>query len=151
MDPVETLVAVEEIKHLVARRCRTLDEQDWDGYAACHTADVVSYAISSESGAEAPTRGIDAVLAFLRVQLAGRTTVHHVHSPEIVLTSADTATGTWAMEDRLWWEHGGKAYWLHGFGHYRETYERRDGRWLVSSRRLERSRLERGTGRPGIN
>lgn len=145
MEPVETLLAVEEIKRLVARRCRSLDEQDWEAYAACHTPEVVSYAISSESGTEAPTRGIDAVLAFLREQLAGRTTVHHVHSPEIELTSADTASGAWAMEDRLWWEHDGTSYWMHGFGHYRETYEKRDGRWLVASRRLERIRVERGS------
>lgn len=146
MDPVETLLAIEEIKQLVARRCRSLDSQDWDAYAACHTPDVVSYAISSESGAAEPTHGIDSVMAFLRTRLAGRTTVHHVHSPEIELTSASTATGTWAMEDRLWWEHRGQAYWLHGFGHYQETYERCGGRWLVSSRRLERTRLERGSG-----
>lgn len=146
MDPVETLLAIEEIKQLVARRCRSLDLQDWETYAACHTSDVVSYAISSESGAAEPTRGIDSVMAFLRTQLAGRTTMHHVHSPEIELTSASTATGTWAMEDRLWWEHDGRAYWLHGFGHYRETYEQRGGHWLVSSRRLERTRLERGSG-----
>jgi len=146
VDPIQTLVAVEEIKQLVARRCRSLDEQDWETYAACHTPDVVSYAISSESGAKAPTRGIDAVLAFLREQLAGRMTVHHVHSPEIEVTSADSASGTWAMEDRLWWAHDGTSYWMHGFGHYRETYEKRDGRWLVSSRRLVRSRVERGSG-----
>jgi len=145
MDPVETLLAIEEIKHLVARRCRSLDAQDWDAYAACHSPEVVSYAISTESGSEEPTRGIDAVLAFLREQLAGRTTVHHVHSPEIELTSADTASGTWAMEDRLWWDHAGTSYWIHGFGHYRETYEKRDGRWLVASRRLERTRVERGS------
>lgn len=151
MDPVETLLAVEEIKQLVARRCRSLDAQDWDAYADCHTPDVVSYAISSESGAEEPTRGIEAVLVFLRTQLAGRTTVHHVHSPEIELTSPVTATGTWAMEDRLWWEHDGTSYWMHGFGHYRETYEKHDGRWLVASRRLERTRLERGEGSAELN
>jgi hypothetical protein len=146
VDPLERLLAVDEIARLVARRCRSLDAQDWETYAACHTPDVVSYAISSESGAEEPTRGIDAVLAFLREQLAGRTTVHHVHSPEIELTSSVAATGTWAMEDRLWWEHDGTSYWLHGFGHYRETYAKRDGRWLVASRRLERSRVDRGAG-----
>ncbi len=151
MDPVETLLALEQIKLLVARRCRSLDEQDWETYAGCHTPDVVSYAISSESGATTPARGIDAVLEFLRDQLAGRTTVHHVHSPEIEFASATLASGTWAMEDRLWWEHDGTSYWMHGFGHYRETYEVRGGRWLVASRRLDRTRVERGEGRPALS
>lgn len=147
MDPLEALLATEEIKQLVARRCRSLDAQDWDTYAACHTPDVVSYAISTESGTPEPTRGIDAVLEFLREQLAGRTTVHQAHSPEIVLTSPSTAIGTWAMEDRLWWEHDGRSYWMHGFGHYDETYEKRGGRWLVASRRLARTRVDRGSTR----
>lgn len=149
MDPLERLTAIEEIAALVARRCRSLDEKDWAGYAACHTPDVVSWAIASESGEAEPTRGIEAVLAFLTTQLGGWTTVHHVHAPEITLTSATRATGVWAMEDRLWRESGEVVTWVHGFGHYHETYERRDGPWLIASRRLDRTRVERGT-RPVI-
>ena len=46
------------------------------------------------------------------------------------------------MEDMLWWEHGGLEYWLHGYGHYHETYEKLDGRWLIASRRLTRIRVD---------
>jgi len=144
VDPLARLTAVADITNLVARRCRSLDAQDWDEYAGCHTSDVVSWAIGSEQGVEEPTRGIEAVTAFLREQLAGKTTVHHVHSPEITLTSDSTATGTWAMEDRLWWQHDGQERWLHGFGHYEETYEKNDGQWLIASRRLVRTRVDRG-------
>lgn len=143
MDPLARLTAVADIANLVARRCRSLDAQDWDAYAACHTTDVVSWAIGTEQGVEEPTRGIEAVISFLRQQLAGKTTVHHVHSPEIALTSDATATGTWAMEDRLWWDQDGRERSIHGFGHYEETYEKHDGHWLVSSRRLVRTRVER--------
>ena len=144
MDSLARLTAIEEISTLVARRCRSLDAQDWETYAACHTPDVVSWAIGSEQGIEEPTRGIEAVITFLRGQLAGKTTVHHVHSPEISLTGDATATGIWAMEDRLWWQHEGRDRWLHGFGHYEESYEKVDGHWLVASRRLVRTRLDRG-------
>ncbi|RNL79293.1 nuclear transport factor 2 family protein [Nocardioides marmorisolisilvae] len=144
MDPLARLTALADIANLVARRCRSLDAQDWDGYAACHTSDVVSWAIGSEQGVEEPTRGIEAVVAFLREQLAGATTVHHVHSPEISLTTDATARGTWAMEDRLWWTADGQERWLHGFGHYEETYEKHDGHWLIASRRLVRTRVDRG-------
>ena len=144
MDVLARLTAIADISNLVARRCRSLDAQDWEAYAACHTADVVSWAIGTELGVEEPTRGSEAVISFLREQLAGKTTVHHVHSPEIVLTTDASATGTWAMEDRLWWTSDGQDHWLHGFGHYEETYEKNDGHWLISSRRLVRSRVERG-------
>ncbi|MFL6174120.1 MAG: nuclear transport factor 2 family protein [Marmoricola sp.] len=144
MDLLTRLTASADIANLVARRCRSLDEQDWDAYAACHTPDVVSWAIGSEQGVEEPARGIEAVISFLRKQLTGTTTVHHVHSPEIVLTTESTASGTWAMEDRLWWTAEGQERWLHGFGRYEETYERVDGRWLIASRRLVRTRVERG-------
>jgi len=144
VDPLARLTAVADITNLVARRCRSLDVQDWDAYAACHTPDVVSWAIGSEQGVEEPTRGIEAVTSFLREQLAGKTTVHHVHSPEITLTSDSTATGTWAMEDRLWWQHEGQEHWLHGFGHYEETYAKNYGQWLIASRRLVRTRVDRG-------
>ena len=144
MDPLARLTAVADIANLVARRCRSLDAQDWTAYAARHTPEVVSWAIGSEQGVEEPTRGIEAVISFLREQLAGKTTVHHVHSPEIALTGDATAAGTWAMEDRLWWEQDGQQRWLHGFGHYEETYEKYDGQWLIASRRLIRTRVERG-------
>jgi hypothetical protein len=143
MDLLARLTAVADITSLVARRCRSLDTQDWTTYAECHTPDVVSWAIGTEQGTEEPTRGIEAVISFLRERLAGMTTVHHVHSPEITLTGDALASGTWAMEDRLWWQRNGREHCLHGFGHYEETYEKRDGRWLIASRRLIRTRVER--------
>jgi hypothetical protein len=143
MDPLARLTAVADITNLVARRCRSIDAQDWTTYAECHTPDVVSWAIGSELGTEEPTRGIDAVISFLRDHLEGKTTVHHVHSPEIKLTGDATASGTWAMEDRLWWRCDGQEHWLHGFGHYEETYQKHDGHWLIASRRLVRVRVER--------
>ncbi len=148
MTDVEKLVAVEEIRRLKARRVRSMDEKDWAGYADCHTADATTYTFQSEVGDAAPVTGGEAIARRLASQLEGRTTVHHVHAPEIEVTSATTATGIWPMEDMLWWEEAGEPHWLHGYGHYHETYEKIDGRWLISSRRLSRIRVDRGTGAP---
>jgi hypothetical protein len=136
----------EEIALLVARRCRALDDQDWDAYAACHTPDFVSEALASETGDLEPVAGIEAVIARLRTALHGCRSLHRVDTPEIELTGPSRATGIWAMEDRLWWPatDAGPERWLNGFGRYHETYERRDGRWLIASRRLERIRVSRG-------
>ena len=145
MGDLEKLLAIEEIRKLKARRVRSMDEKDWAGYAACHTPDAVSYTFQSENtGADSPIVGAEAIAERLKQQLTGRTTAHHVHAPEIELTSAATATGVWPMEDMLWWEEGGKTLWLHGYGHYRETYEKRDGQWLIKSRALSRIRVDRG-------
>ncbi len=68
------------------------------------------------------------------------TSVHHGHTPEIVLTSDTTATGIWAMEDELWWTNGDVEEHLHGYGHYHEEYRKVEGKWLISYRTLTRLR-----------
>ena len=62
--------------------------------------------------------------------------------PEIVITSADTATGIWAMEDRLRWPPGGPLVAMHGWGHYHETYARSNGEWRIQTTTLRRLRVD---------
>ena len=35
------------------------------------------------------------------------------------------------------WQQGDEEHWFLATGHYFETYEKREGRWLFTSRRLE--------------
>ena len=71
-------------------------------------------------------------------------------APLLELTGPDpatgdpTATGIWAMEDRLWWSVDGRERRLHGWGHYHERYRKVDGQWLIAYRRLERIRVDTG-------
>lgn len=74
------------------------------------------------------------------------TSVHHGHTPEITLTSETTATGVWAMEDRLCFTKGSDSEYLHGYGFYHEEYRQVDGRWLISYGRLERLRVDASPG-----
>lgn len=149
MGDLEKLMALEEIRTLKARRVRCMDEKDWAGYAACHAPDAISYTFQAEGRAEQPIVGAQAIADLLARVLNDRTTVHHIHAPEIELTSDDTATGIWPMEDMLFWEEGGESHWLHGYGHYRETYAKLDGRWLIKTRALTRIRVDTGVqGQP---
>jgi hypothetical protein len=50
------------------------------------------------------------------------------------------------MEDMLWWEEDGVKKWRHGYGHYRQTYEKVNGEWLIKSRALTRIRVDDGVG-----
>ena len=93
---------------------------------------------TTDSGGEVLV-GADDIIAFLREALAEALTVHHGHMPEIELLSSSSATGIWAMDDRLRWPDGTE---LHGFGHYHERYLKLDGRWLLAELRLTRLRMD---------
>ncbi|HEY8525154.1 MAG TPA: nuclear transport factor 2 family protein [Acidimicrobiales bacterium] len=134
--PAEDIGDIEAIKQLKARYCRTLDTKDWPAFQALLTDDVT--VDTTESGGSVVT-GADEFLAFLVPTLTDVVTVHHCHTPEIEITSPDTATGIWAMEDRLRFADGNE---LHGFGHYHETYRRTGDGWRIASTRLTRLRMD---------
>lgn len=127
-----TMDDIEAIKQLKARYFRTLDTKDWDGYRQVFTDDVVMD--TTEAGGSTVT-GVDELLAFLGTALAGTTTVHQGHTPEIAVSSDTTATGIWALHDIVIWPDGTR---LDGFGHYHETYVKGDGRWRIKTSKLTR-------------
>jgi hypothetical protein len=45
------------------------------------------------------------------------------------------------MECYMYWMQGEEQHRIHAFGFYHETYEKRAGRWLFTSRRLERTKV----------
>jgi hypothetical protein len=129
--PVDDLEAIRQLK---ARYFRTLDTKDWNGFRELFTADAhIDFA--AESGVY---DGVDAFLAVVEPRLRDVVTVHHGHMPEITLTSPETATGIWAMEDRLRFPPGHTLRSVHGFGHYHETYRRTADGWRIQSLRLTR-------------
>lgn len=134
---------LEAIRHLKARYFRLLDTKDWDALVGVFT-DPVEIDVRSEGGgvATSPQAFVDSV----REALAGAVTVHHGHMPELELTSDRTATGIWAMEDRIWFPDGAPISRLVGYGHYHETYRRTEDGWRIASMRLTRlhRRMEPG-------
>ena len=46
------------------------------------------------------------------------------------------------MEDSLWWQNGDVEEHLHGYGHYYENFRKVGDRWLITSRRLDRLRVD---------
>ena len=123
---------LEAIKQLKARYFRTMDSKDWAAMRAVFTDDVVMD--TTGAGGRLVT-GADEFMAGLQEVLAGATTVHHGHMPEIELTSATTATGIWALHDIVIWPTGMR---LDGYGHYHETYEKADEVWRIKSSTLTR-------------
>jgi len=146
VDTVERLEAIEEIKQLKARYFRCMDMKDWDGFAAVFAPDArmdVSGELSDDvADGIGVTTGDREITAFVRESIEDVTTVHHGHTPEIDVTSPTTAAGVWAMEDHLWWPEGSPIATMHGYGHYHETYEKQEGRWLITSTTLTRLRTD---------
>ncbi|MGY1742193.1 MULTISPECIES: nuclear transport factor 2 family protein [unclassified Blastococcus] len=145
MDVTQRLLAVQEIRTLVARRVRCLDTKDWDGFAACHTDDAVAHPSEfADRTTTPPLVGAEAITERVRGHLGARTTVHQLHEPEIEVLSDDAATGVWPLMDVLSWEQDGRWHVLRGYGHYRQTYRRVDGRWLIAEHRLTHLTVESG-------
>jgi hypothetical protein len=128
---------LEAIKQLKARYFRTLDTRDWDGYRAVFSSDV-DIDLTGSGGER--YQGVESfmayVLGYVAIELQ---TVHHGHMPEITLTSPTTASGIWAMEDRVRFANGRD---MNGFGHYHETYEKAGGEWRIKSMALTRLRVD---------
>ena len=127
---------IEAIKQLKARYFRTLDQKDWDGYRTVFTDDVEIDV--TDDAPDGRFTGTDAYLTMLEPMLAPAITVHRGGQPEIAV-DGDTATGTWAMDDRIWFPDGPT---LTGSGWYEETYRRGEAGWRIASMRLRRHRVE---------
>jgi len=142
-DPLRTLLELEALRSLKGRYCRLLDTRDFTAWRALFRDDLrVRLAISAprpDAPPELTYDDADEFVARVTASLTGAATVHHCHTPELALTSATTATGIWAMEDRLFYPGRHRVL---GTGHYHETYVKDGDRWLIASLELTRTYLE---------
>jgi uncharacterized protein (TIGR02246 family) len=139
VDALDRLVAIEDIRRLKARYFRCVDTKDWDGLATIFTTDGV---FTTAGRPDEPLEGSAEIVRFLSTAMADVDSVHHGHMPEIDITSPTTATAIWAMEDLLRWPPGGPRRSQHGWGHYRETYEKVDGQWRIRTSVLTKLRSD---------
>src|SRR6516165_8686431 len=147
MEPVERLMATEEIKQLKARYFRCMDTKDWAGFEQVFAADAVmdmSSEMRDQTTRGGITRGAAQIAAMVRTVVGPVVTVHHGHMPEIEITSPTTARGIWAMQDFLQMPEGSPLGMksMTGYGHYTETYELVDGEWRIKTLVLTRLRRD---------
>jgi hypothetical protein len=147
MDLLHQLIAIEEIKRLKARYFRFIDLQDWASFATLFTDDAVMdmrEGMPERDAEDSVLRGPLEISAFARetVGAVGHT-VHHGYMPEIEILTDTSATGIWAMSDRLRRVDGLRGVVVFtGFGHYHDSYARVDGDWLIRHVRLTRLRTD---------
>lgn len=145
MTDTEKLLALVEIGELKARYCRLMDTKKWDEWGEVFAVDAdldTSEDVTPDIG-DAKISGRAVIVEQVSRLVGQAATVHHVHSPEIEFTGPDAARGVWAMEDFVAWHDGvvspiDPLRKMQGFGHYHETYVRRDGHWYIRSTKLTR-------------
>ena len=130
---MDELREIDAIKRLKYRYMRCLDLKLWDEMQECF----VPEATSAYSGGQYSYDGRDAIVGFFRDAMGPEMiTSHHVHHPEIELTSETTATGVWALEDTV--IHTQHDFTLRGAAFYRDDYVKRDGQWRILHTGYER-------------
>lgn len=135
-DQIQKLHDIEDIKQLRARYTRWIDTQDWDALATEVTED---FHTETDGGT---LDGRDVVIKSVSQSLAGASTVHHCHTPEITITGPDAASGIWAMQDHVKMTLKGSPFSFRGAGHYHETYVRTEIGWRMKSSTLKRLTID---------
>jgi hypothetical protein len=146
MTDIEQLMAIEAIKRLKSRYFWCLDHQDWEGWKRDVWAPDASLDVPGST--EGAVAGVDNIIAWTAPRANGQISIHHGHMPDIEITSDTTAKGVWAMEDILHkpLDHKEKYgyHFLHGWGHYHETYVKLAQGWRIKTTKLTRLRVVKG-------
>lgn len=143
MDGIDRLLAIEEIGQTKAKYFYGLDHKDWDLWRAEVWAPDGRLEVPE---ADMVLEPLDTIIEWVAKSVGDQVSVHHGHMPSFDFLSGTQAKVIWAMEDRLYRTkefplEDGSTY-LHGFGYYHETYEKRDDGWRITSSRLTRLRIE---------
>jgi hypothetical protein len=137
----EQLLDLELIANVRSRFFRLVDEHDWDGWRELFTDDLRC----DQSDGEV-IEGGDNWVAAVRGMMDTARTVHHAHTPELVIVSPTEAEGRWVLADYLEWapedperreRHGVK-----GYGHEQDTYRKVDGQWKIATWHLSYVRFD---------
>ena len=122
----EDLVELEAIKRLKYRYARSLDMKEWSDLRSCLTDDCTAAYGGGKYSYDSPEGILEFLTSAMGSDMVSR---HHVHQPEIELTSATTATGTWALDDIV--INTTHHFEIRGAAFYRDEYVKVDGEWKI--------------------
>ena len=144
MTDIEKLLAIEQIKQLKGKYFYYYDHKDWARWKAEVWASDGRLELSE---IDKVISGVDEIVEFCAASAGNQISVHHGYTPILEILTGETATGIWAMEDILRFPEGETSRYgysfLHGWGHYHETYVRGPSGWRIQSTRLTRLYVER--------
>ncbi len=140
MNAVQRLVAIEDLEQLKAKYWYYLDHQDWEKWRDEIWAPDAELHVDAEAQFKVGPR--EPMIEVVKESFIDMISVHHGHTPIIEITSDTTATGIWVMEDLLYRgkKNADGHSFVHGFGHYHETYVKLDVGWRIRTSKLTRLR-----------
>ena len=125
---IQVLEDKEAIKKLKAQYWHSVDNKQWDNLAECFTEDVVF-----ESPHLVKMEGRDFIVKVLKRAMKNVKTAHQGHNPVIEITVDNTASGRWALNDRV--ELPDNKF-FQGYGYYEEEYVKENGSWKIKTSKL---------------
>jgi hypothetical protein len=127
MDPVERLVAIEEIKRLKARYIRLCDGKQWDAWGELFTGDC-----EFRQPNLGTITGRAEIVARVSASMDGSTFYHDVGLPEIEILDECTAHAIWPVTNQGHRQDGSGSQTSHARGEYHEEYRKdTDGQWRI--------------------
>jgi hypothetical protein len=149
MDKAQQLHEMEAVKQVHIRYFRSMDAKRWQDFGELFVADsVVRFVAAGEVGKlrgpalpDQVIRGRDEIVAAYSKTLHDAVTKHHGYLPEVVLTSATTATSLWQVQEHIEAGAGSPLESVDvGYGYHSSQYEKcADGCWRISELDIARS------------
>ena len=126
LSTLDDMLAIEAIRQLKAAYCRLVDTKQWQRLEMLFAADAKMEGFGSVPDGSGPS----VFIAGAAERIGASVSIHHVHAPEILLSSPDTARCVWPMMDYVEFPAGstptGERGWI-GWGFYEEEYACIDG------------------------
>jgi hypothetical protein len=138
---LDRLLALEDIKLLRAKYCRSIDSHDFDRLAGILTEDFLldmSPTSSVLGTAVEPVRGREAVLELMNSGFSRLTKLLHIVTiPEIEFQDESHATGVWRQETFIKENRPDIPGTGIAYATVFDTYRKEAGRWLIASVKVE--------------
>lgn len=136
---IQSLSDIEDIKRLKGRYCLCVATRDWTTFETLFAEDLEF--ITPNGTTHSP---LSAFMAFheTHIQKTKLWGVIRCHTPIITITSADTATGIWGLDDTHVWPGDGPRVGHRGYGTYYEQYVRLPDGWRFQQIKVVFDRME---------
>ena len=136
--------AFDEIGMRKARYCRYVDTKLWEEFRELFADAPDIRFVDAEGTTIHAFTSVDEFVTRSAGYLEGARTIHQVHNAEMERVADDQVNAIWSMEDYLVFppDDDQRPATMHGYGHYHESWQFRDGQWRIAKLELRRTILE---------
>jgi SnoaL-like domain len=154
MNDIERLTITEEIRRVMARYVRYADYQRWEDLAGLFTPAGTFTPLKPDGSVWLSMSGRAEIAKTLAGTAGpGDVYIHHLGSSEIDAESANSASGIFNMEDKIFRAERGEGQRsgiageadfskMEGYGHYHGEFVKIDGAWYIAKLTQTRLRLD---------